>query len=80
MNSIKIQTNKNLINTLYTVQRIRKDGTLYGLIHGSTSCEITICEKQIDHNWYVLNNTFDGEIICKRCLKILKEKFYHELP
>jgi len=55
--------------TPYTVQRIRKDNTLYGPIHGSWDGDETVCGKLTDHNWYVLTNAFDGETTCKRCLR-----------
>lgn len=62
------------MNALYTVQRCRKDDTLYGPSHGSMDGDITICGIETDHNWWITNNTFDGEITCKKCLSILKEK------
>ena len=61
------------MKTLYTIQRIRKDDTLYGSIHGSTDANKTICNFDIDQNWYIINNTFDGEITCKKCLKNLRD-------
>ncbi len=58
---------------LYTVRRIRKDDTLYGSIHGSKNGCDTVCGFSLNHNWYIINNTFDGEITCKKCLKILRD-------
>ena len=68
--------------TLYTVQRIKKNDKFYGPIHGSCDGASIICNDKIElgPGWYILNNTFDGEITCKNCLKILEEtKYYHEL-
>ena len=55
--------------TLYTVCRCRKDDTLYGHIHGSKDGETTLCNQKLDENWMIINNTFDGKITCKKCLK-----------
>ena len=62
------------MNTLYTVQRCRKNENAYGPLHGADNDQNTVCGKDIDHNWFIINNTFDGEINCKECLKILKDK------
>lgn len=62
---------KKMNLTLYTIQRCKKDDTLYGPIHGSDNGETTLCGQDVDTNWWILNNTFDGIITCKKCLKIL---------
>jgi len=64
--------NPEFPHTLYTVVRCKIDDTLYGPSHGSTDGYNTVCEQKIDHHWYITNNTFDGEITCKRCLKIIR--------
>lgn len=57
---------------MYTVQRCGiKNDLLFGPTHGSTSGNETICGQNTDHYWYIINNTFDGIITCKKCLKIL---------
>jgi len=60
-------------HTLYTVQRIKKDDTLYGKLHGSYNGEETLCGEKCDENWYIVNNTFDGDINCRKCLKKLNK-------
>ena len=55
--------------TLYTVQRARKDDTLYGPSHASIDAEITVCGQHIDHHWFITNATFDGECSCRKCQK-----------
>jgi len=60
-------------NTLYTVQRVRKDDSFYGPIHGSTDSEIIACGIETDHNWYIKTNTFDGKITCKKCIKAIQK-------
>ena len=64
----------NELYTLYTVSRIDKKDNLSDVIHGSKDGENTVCGKILDHNWYIRNNTFDGIINCKKCIKILKEE------
>ena len=59
--------------TPYTVQRIRKDDTLYGAIHGSINGDLTVCGKVLTHNWCITNNTFDGMVSCRQCIKILED-------
>ncbi len=59
-------------NTLYTVSKCKSDNTLYGTIHGSHHGVKTVCGKELDHTWYIVNNTFDGEITCKECLNKLE--------
>ena len=69
-------------HTLYTVQRITKDDRLYGPTHGSCDGESIICDDSIElgSKWYIINNTFDGEITCKKCLKVLENaKCYQDL-
>lgn len=71
---------------LYTVSRCKKDEddfvgeALYGPIHGSVDAEITCCGQPLNDRWYIVNNTFDGEITCKKCKKIMKNtELYHTL-
>uniref|UniRef100_A0A6M3L2X9 Uncharacterized protein n=1 Tax=viral metagenome TaxID=1070528 RepID=A0A6M3L2X9_9ZZZZ len=63
------------MNTLYTVQKCRlKDVIFYGPIHGSDDGNITICGMSVNEEYYIINNTFDGEITCIKCLDILSIK------
>ena len=64
---------------LYTVQRVKTGNVLYNLKHGATTGDRTICGIELDHHWYISNNTFDGDISCQKCLKLLKTRLYHEL-
>ena len=66
-------------NTLYTVQRITKKDIFKGYIHGSVDGEKSVCGIEFDNNWYILNNTFDGKITCKKCIKEMENKLYNEL-
>lgn len=65
------------MNTLYTVHRCKyKHGTdIHKTSHGSANSETTICGKDITTGmWCIINNTYDGEITCKKCLSILKNR------
>jgi hypothetical protein len=60
-------------NTMYTVQRITKDGRMFGSVHGSTDGDKSLCGRYFDgHNWSIITNDFTGEITCSTCLKVLK--------
>ena len=61
------------MKTLYTVRKINRKDNLYGSSHGSTDANETICGKNINENWCIINNIFDGKISCRKCIKILKE-------
>jgi hypothetical protein len=58
------------MTTLYTVRLCKKDGTFYGAIHGSEDGDRTICGKELDERWCILTNNYDGEVTCKKCLKV----------
>ena len=60
------------MNTLYTLRKTRKDDTLYGPSHGSDHDGMTLCGHEIDDRWWITNNTCDGEITCKDCLRVLE--------
>ena len=60
------------MNTLYTVQLARNDDTLYGPSHGADTCYKTVCNRDLTTAWFITNNTYDGVITCKACIKILK--------
>lgn len=59
---------------LYTVQRARKDDTLYGPTHGSHDGDVTVCGVTIDQNWYIVSNCSYGEINCMKCLAEVSQK------
>jgi len=61
------------MKTRYTVSKCRKDDSLFGPVHGSDDSENTICGQEIDHHWWIVNNTYDGGITCKKCDKTLDE-------
>lgn len=64
------------IAALYTVQRARlKDNTLYGPTHASNDTLFTVCDLDIDNRWWVVNNTHDGHVTCRKCLRILGELY-----
>lgn len=54
---------------VYTVSRCRNNEELYGAIHGSSDAIITHCGIELDHNWWVVTNAFDGNVTCKKCKK-----------
>lgn len=56
------------MNTLYTLRKVRKDGTLYGASHGADHDGMTLCGQEVNDKWWITNNTYDGEITCKQCL------------
>jgi len=69
---------------LYTIRRCNsnkknEEDRMYGPSHGSADGEYTICGQILNCNWYITNNTFDGEITCKKCIKKLQEQPYSEL-
>ena len=65
------------MNTLYTVTvkkcKNKYDDELFKTSHGSDDGEETLCGIELNENWYITNNEFDGIITCKKCKKILKE-------
>jgi len=59
---------------LYTVQRSRKNRwDLYGPTHGSEGGDVTLCGQTITESWWILTNDHDGEVTCRKCLKIMEE-------
>ena len=54
---------------VYTVSRCRKNNDLYGAVHDSMDCKTTLCGVEMDENWFVLTNAFNGEATCKKCQK-----------
>ena len=56
-------------HALYTVCFIIKSVYFCKTRHGSEDANSTLCGKTINRKWHILNNTFDGEITCKRCIK-----------
>lgn len=61
------------MSTLYTLQKARKNGDLFGPSHGADHDGMTLCGCEIDDNWWITNNSFDGNITCKKCLAVLDE-------
>ena len=68
-----MENTEKFMKTLYTVSRCRNDSTLFGPVHGSDEGEITVCGQSIDHHWFITDNCFEGDITCKKCLKIIDE-------
>jgi len=64
---------KMMNNTRYTVQKITKSDKFFGPIHGAMDDQKTVCGLNLDSNWYILSNMFDGLITCKKCLKKIHE-------
>lgn len=60
------------MNTLYTLRKVRKDDTLYGASHGADHDGMTLCGQEVNDQWWITNNTYDGEITCKQCLSVLE--------
>lgn len=58
---------------LYTVYRCKSktSDVRAGPFHGSDDGEETLCNQSIDEGWFIVDNTFTGEITCKECLKEL---------
>ena len=56
-----------ITNPLYTIQRCRNDDRLYGQIHGAENDSQTLCGQKIDQKWWIITNSRDGEITCKKC-------------
>ncbi|MFH1547122.1 MAG: hypothetical protein ABIC57_01395 [bacterium] len=71
------------MHTLYTVSRVRSTihcpnhgagpEDLKGPLHGADVDYKTVCGQGVDMDWYIVNNAFDGEITCKKCLKTLEK-------
>ncbi len=59
-------------STLYTLRKARKDNSLYGPSHGADHDGMTLCGQEITDDWWITDNTYDGFITCKKCLKILE--------
>ena len=62
------------MDTMYTVSRCKKDNTLYGPTHGARDVDETVCGQEIDDDWWIVSNAFDGVVTCKKCLDILNDK------
>lgn len=60
------------MNPLYTIRKARKDDTMYGPTHGADHYGITLCGLEVTDKFWINNNTYDGEITCKRCLSVLQ--------
>lgn len=63
---------KKLIPTLYAVRRINKKDKLIGPIHASDDGYKTVCGQLLNHDWYILTNTFTLLPTCKKCKQILR--------
>lgn len=65
-------------HTFYTIHYITKEDplTFAKTSHGSEDGDNTVCgiDTLETKRWYLANNTFDGIITCKKCIKILEEK------
>lgn len=56
---------------MYTIQRCRKDNTLYGPVHYFHGHTATLCGKDTERGpWWILTNHHDGEATCKKCIAI----------
>ena len=67
------------MKTLYTVSRCKKDNALNGKKHGADNDNQTVCGLDLSSGyWWITNNAFDGDIDCKKCLKVLKDR--SEIP
>ena len=63
------------MNTEYTVRRVRaKEDTLYGPSHGSDDADNTLCGIVLDWKTYITHTRHDGEVTCKTCKGILKNR------
>jgi len=62
------------MSLLYLVSRCRKDDSIYGPIHGAFDAKKTLCGKDIDWRWRILNVLKDSgrEVTCKGCLNKLE--------
>jgi hypothetical protein len=54
---------------LYTAVRCTKAGKEYGRSHGSMDCAITTCGLEMDEQWIILTNAFDGTPQCEKCFR-----------
>ena len=71
------------MNTLYTVSKVKSTKNcpahgagpedLKGPLHAADVDFKTVCGQDIEADWYIVNNTFDGEITCKECLTTLEK-------
>ena len=63
------------MKTLYTVKKCKNkyNDELFKTSHGSDNGEETLCGIEINENWFITHNVFDGIITCKKCLAVLKE-------
>lgn len=60
---------KQMTSPLYTMQRVRKDDSLHGPVHGAMVDSVTLCGKLVDEKWWILTNAFNGTPTCKDCLQ-----------
>jgi len=80
----KDETGYHTMYTINYITRMKKGlvDEVAKLTHGSEDGETTVCGKHLDSRWFITNNTFDGIITCKECIKIIKNKLLemkHEL-
>lgn len=61
----------------YTVRKYReKDDKRFGPYHASYDGYAILCDRLKplkEGNWWIESNNFDGEVTCKKCIKILNE-------
>ena len=67
----------------YVIQRCRMEtNEFYGPKHYADIEGKTLCGKETDENWYILDNGFHGksglfklveEVTCKKCLKAIED-------
>ena len=68
------------MKTLYTIKKCKNNynDELFKTAHGSDNGKFTICSIEINENWFITHNEFDGIITCRKCKKILKK--YSAIP
>lgn len=60
------------MSAIYTVFKCnsKTNDEKVGPLHWSDDGIKTLCGKDIDENWYILDNTFTGDATCKKCVKV----------
>jgi len=71
-----IKITNAMLKTLYTVNLCKNNTSsdVYNTSHASHDAIKTLCGHDLDHMWYITNNTHDGIINCKQCLQALTEE------
>ena len=53
--------------------RINQYNDLYGKSHRSKDLKTTLCNINMNNNWFITDNDSNGKITCNKCRKIVEQ-------